>query len=472
MEFNDGKSTVIRLMTYREEVETRQRVELRPRSKAEARKKVLELAGPSLVEMALVTFVNMADMIMVGRLGPSAIAAVGLTNQPVFFAMAAFIALNVGTTAVIARAIGAGEGDVANEAMRQSLMLVIIMGFAVSVLGFVFARNLLSFMGAEADVLPLGVSYMKIIASGCVFMVVSMSLTAALRGAGDTVSPMKANMVANITNVIGNYLLIYGKFGFPKLGVPGAALATTIARIIAFTLLLRVVVIGNSHLHLTGPFKFNLPLLKRIIHVGMPSALEQIILRGGQLTYVRIVASFGTTVIAAHQIGINITSLSFMPGMAFAIAATTLVGQGLGAGMPEVAEDWARETRRMGTIVSCCMALVFILFGKYIAMLYTDDPEVIARTAVVLRILGFVQPAQSTQFILAGGLRGAGDTRWPLYSTAIGVWGFRVAVGYLLAVVMGMELVGAWLGMAVDQLARSVIIALRFKSGKWKLSEV
>jgi len=422
--------------------------------------------------MALVTFVNMADMIMVGRLGPAAIAAVGLTNQPVFFAMAAFIALNVGTTAVIARAIGAGDDDVASDAMRQSLILVVIMGLAVSVLGFVFAGHVLEFMGAEPDVLPMGVSYMKIIASGGVFMVVSMSLTAALRGAGDTKSPMKANMVANVSNVIGNYLLIYGKFGFPKLGVAGAALATTIARSIAFFLLLKVVISGNSHLHLRGPFRLNRELLERIIRVGMPSAVEQIVLRGGQLVYVKIVAGFGTTVIAAHQIGMNIMNLSFMPGTAFAIAATTLVGQGLGAGMPDLAEDWARETRRMGTVVSCCMALLFILFGKYIAMLYTNDPEVIARTAVVLRILGLVQPAQSTQFILAGGLRGAGDTKWPLYSTAIGVWVFRVAVGYLLAVVMGMELVGAWMGMAVDQLARSTIIAFRFRSGKWKMAKV
>ncbi len=458
-------------MTYQDQTETRERL-LRPDSTSALRKRVLELAGPSLVEMALVTFVNMADMIMVGRLGPAAIAAVGLTNQPVFFAMAAFIALNVGTTAVIARAIGAGDDDVASDAMRQSLILVVIMGLAVSVLGFVFAGHVLEFMGAEPDVLPMGVSYMKIIASGGVFMVVSMSLTAALRGAGDTKSPMKANMVANVSNVIGNYLLIYGKFGFPKLGVAGAALATTIARSIAFFLLLKVVISGNSHLHLRGPFRLNRELLERIIRVGMPSAVEQIVLRGGQLVYVKIVAGFGTTVIAAHQIGMNIMNLSFMPGTAFAIAATTLVGQGLGAGMPDLAEDWARETRRMGTVVSCCMALLFILFGKYIAMLYTNDPEVIARTAVVLRILGLVQPAQSTQFILAGGLRGAGDTKWPLYSTAIGVWVFRVAVGYLLAVVMGMELVGAWMGMAVDQLARSTIIAFRFRSGKWKMAKV
>ena len=165
-------------------------------------------------------------------------------------------------------------------------------------------------------------------------------------------------------------------------------------------------------------------------------------------------------------------NLSFMPGMAFAVAATTLVGQGLGAGMPDVAENWAKETRKMGNIVSGFMGILFILAGKYIAMLYTGDPEVVSRTAAALKILGLVQPAQSTQFILAGGLRGAGDTKWPLYSTAIGVWGFRVVVGYFLAVTMGLELVGAWMGMAVDQLARSVIISLRFKSGKWKLAKV
>lgn len=462
---------MIALRTYKNEVQQHGTLS-RPDSLSAVRRQVLQLAGPSLVEMALVSFVNMADMMMVGRLGPAAIAAVGLTNQPVFFAMAVFIALNVGTTAVIARAIGAGEDQVANDAMRQSLMLVIAMGLVVSALGFAFAGNVLKFMGAEADVVPLGTSYMRIIAAGGPFMVVAMSLTAALRGAGDTVSPMKANMVANITNVVGNYLLIYGKFGFPRLGVAGAALATSFARVIAFLLLLRVVMSGNTHLHLTGPFALNKELLERIIRVGAPSAGEQVVLRGGQLVYLKIVAGFGTTVVAAHQVGMNILNLSFMPGMAFAVAATTLVGQGLGAGMPDAAEEWARETRKMGMFVSGCMALMFILFGKYIAMLYTNDPEVIVRTATVLRILGLVQPAQSTQFILAGGLRGAGDTKWPLYSTAVGVWGFRVAVGYFLAVVMGLELVGAWMGMAIDQVARSAIIGLRFKSGKWKSARV
>ncbi|MGE5587691.1 MAG: MATE family efflux transporter [Clostridia bacterium] len=436
------------------------------------RRRVIDLAGPALVEMFLVTLVGMADMIMVGRIGPAAIAAVGLTNQPMFLAQAVFMALNVGTTAVIARAIGAGMRPVANNALRQSYMLTIVMGVGVSVLGVVSARDVMVLMGAEDDVIPLGVAYMQIVAAGLVFMLLTMSVAAALRGAGDTKTPMKVNTFCNILNVIGNYLLIYGKLGFPRMGVAGAALSTSISRAVAFILILRAVTGGRFVLHLTGPVRLDIPLIRRIVNVGVPAAIEQIILRGGQLAYLRIVAGFGTTVVASHQIAMNILGLSFMPGQAFAVAATTLVGQGLGARRPDLAEKGALETRRIGVIVSGFMAFILILFGRYIAMLYSNDPAVVAKTALVLRIIGLVQPAQSTQFILAGGLRGAGDTKWPLYSTAVGIWGFRVALGYVLAVVSHMELVGAWIAMAVDQIVRSAIITFRFRGGKWKLARL
>lgn len=422
--------------------------------------------------MLLVTLVGMADMIMVGRLGPAAIAAVGLTNQPMFFAMAVFMALNVGTTAVIARAVGGAERGLADDSLRQSFMLTMLMGIGVSVLGVVFARDVMVLMGAEEEVISLGVAYMQIVAAGAIFMLLTMCVAAALRGAGDTTTPMKVNTFCNILNVIGNYTLIYGKFGFPRMGVAGAALSTSISRVIALVLIMRVVTGGRFVLHLKGPFRFNFPLIRRIVNVGLPAAIEQLILRGGQLTYLRIVAGFGTAVVASHQIAMNILGLSFMPGQAFAVAATTLVGQGLGARRPDLAEKGALETRRLGMAVSGLMALLFVVFGRYIAVLYSNDATVVAKTATVLRIIGLVQPAQSTQFILAGSLRGAGDTRWPLYSTAIGIWGFRVVVGYVLAVVLGMGLVGAWLGMAIDQLVRSAIILVRFRSGRWKLAEV
>jgi putative MATE family efflux protein len=246
---------------------------------------------------------------------------------------------------------------------------------------------------------------------------------------------MKANLIANIVNVMGNYILIYGKLGFPRLGVLGAALATNISRIVACVLVLHVFFSGRFVLRLSlkDSYRPDFELLGRVLRVGLPTAIEQFILRGGQLAYVRIVASFGTTVFAAHQIGMNILSLSFMPGQAFAIAATTLVGQELGAKRPDLAAASALETRRLGMLVSGIMALIFIFFGRWVAMLYTNDETVIGLTSMVLKVIGVVQPAQSTQFILAGGLRGAGDTKWPLYSTFMGIWGVRVlTVTFLL----------------------------------------
>lgn len=164
----------------------------------------------------------------------------------------------------------------------------------------------------------------------------------------------------------------------------------------------------------------------------------------------------------------NILSLSFMPGQAFSIAATTLMGQRLGAGEPVLAERSALETRRLGMILSTLIAAFMFFFGRSIAALYTDDPDVIQKTAMVLKVIGIVQPAQSTQFIVAGGLRGAGDTRWPLYSTFLGIWGVRVVIGYLLAVQLGLGLLGAWMGMALDQCIRALVISQRFRRGGWK----
>jgi putative MATE family efflux protein len=420
--------------------------------------------------MMLVSFVGVADMIMVGRLGPAAIAAVGLSNQPMFFTLAVFQALNVGTTALVARFIGAGDNSEANRAAEQSFLVTLLIAVVLSVISYSATPWIIGAMGAEPDAKPLGIAYLQVVSLGIVFTAVSMCLTSALRGAGNTKTPMKINIMTNIINCVGNYVLIYGKLGLPAYGVAGAAMATTLSRVVACIAFLSVVLSKNSEIRLSAvrSYRVRLDLLQKTLQIGFPSAIEQFILRGGQLTYVRIVAGLGTVVLASHQIGMNILSLSFMPGMAFSIAATTLVGQELGAGRPLVAEKSAAETRRMGMIVSGTMAAVLFFGGARIASLYTSDPVVIKQAAMVLRVIGLVQPAQSTQFILAGGLRGAGDTKWPLYSTFIGVWGVRVLMGYIFVTVFHLGLLGAWMGMALDQLIRSSVIYTRFRKGDWK----
>jgi putative MATE family efflux protein len=438
------------------------------------RRKVLQLAGPSLTEMVLLNMVQLVNMIMVGRVGPEAVAAVGLTTQPVFLAMAIFMAINVGTTAVIARAVGGGQTEEANRVAEQAMSLNLILSILVVSLMVPFSEPILVLMGATPQVLVDGVQYAKIMFISIVFFSLSMGLSAALRGAGDTRTPMKINIISNLLIILVGFPLIYGKLGLPHLGVVGAAVATLLSRIVASVTLLWIFFNGKNLLKFTLKqlFRIDKQLIGRIIKIGLPTAGEQLVLRTGQIIFTRVVAHLGTIAFAAHQICFTVLGLSFMPGMAFAVAATTLVGQGLGAGKPDLAERFGWETRRMGIMLSGAAGLGFVLFAPYILMIFTPDPQVIEAGTNALRIIGLVQVAQSTQFILAGALRGAGDTRYPLYTSLICVWGIRVILALLFVFGFNWGLVGAWGAIALDQVFRSYLISRRFKKGNWKTLNV
>jgi len=447
-------------------------------SRAEIRQFVINLSWPAITEMFLVSLVSIADMVMVGRMGEvegaRAIAAVGLSNQPMFFALAVFQALNVGATALVARLTGAGEPAKASEAAKQTAVLITCLALLIGLAGYLTAEPIIRFMGAEPEVLPLGVSYFRIASISMVFATLAMGLSAVLRGAGDTRTPMRINMTANVLNVIGNYLLIYGKFGFPALGVAGAAVATAFSRAVATAIIIYTITSDKTRIRISfrDGYRFNREIVARIVKVGFPAAIEQFVMRSGQVIFVRVVASLGYITIAAHQIALNIMSLSFMPGQGFSMAASTLVGMNLGAKRPDLAEKCGYETRRLGMLVAGTIGLVFFFGGPWIVALYNSNPEVISQGALALKIVGLVQPAQVTQFILAGGLRGAGDTKWPLYSTAIGIWGVRVLLAYVLVIQLHWGLVGAWTAMALDQFTRSLFIGMRFRSGHWKTARV
>jgi len=436
-------------------------------------KRVWQLAWPAMVELLLSTLFSMVDMIMVGRISYQALTAVGLTNHPTMLALAVFQALNVGSTALVARFIGPGDIKNAKATVRQSLVLVTILGVVVSIGGYLLSPAIVTFMRAEPDVYPMSVSYLQIVSLGWLFTTISLNIGAILRGSGDTMTPMRYNLFSNLLNVFGNYVLIFGKFGFPAMGVAGAALSTTLCRGVAAFLALRAIfnknkIIGVS---LKDDYRIDKNLLERLISIGLPSAMEQFLLRLGQVFFSRAVAGLGTAVYAAHQTAVNISSLTFTPGQAFGMAATTMVGQSLGAKHPDVAEKAGLAARRMGLIIALAIAIVLFFFGYDVALLYTDEPEVARAAANALKILAIMQPMQSTQFILAGALRGAGDTRWPLYSPAIGIWGIRVVLVHVF-IAMGMGLMGAWVAQLCDQAFRAVFIYSRYKSGAWKHTRV
>lgn len=438
------------------------------------RQSIIRLAGPSLIEMMLTNFTQMLSMIMVGRLSPEAVATVGLTNQPFFLFLALFMTLNVGTTVIVARSIGAGNVEEANRAAGQSFLLNIALAIVTIALSYAFAGDLLRMMGGTEDVVTHGLTYAKIIFLSIGFTTISLALTATLRGAGDTRTPMKINVAANILVVVIGFPLIYGVPGFEGMGVTGAAVATLLSQFVSMVWVIAVMFSGKYAVRLSFAHLVRLDrsMVGRICSIGLPSAAEQIVARLGFLVFVKIAASFGTIAVAATQIAFSIFGLSFMPGVAFAIAASTLVGQALGAERPELAEKYGWQVRKLGIYVAGAIGVGFIAFAPYIMMLYTTEPEIIEKGALAIRIMGFIQISQATQFILSGALRGAGDTKYPLYSTIIGVWVFRVTLSVLFIYGFGMDLYGIWLAAAADQFVRSVLIYRRFQKGAWKTVRV
>ncbi|HAS92282.1 MAG TPA: MATE family efflux transporter [Clostridiales bacterium] len=438
-------------------------------------KDIVKIAWPSVVELTLTQLASMVDLMMVGGLGAWALTSVGLTIQPKFLLMTTFMALNVGATAMVARYKGAGDCKRANLILRQALMITFILSLISSLLGYIFAEEFILFMGAaEEKTLAGGTVYFKIQMVGFAFMALTTTITATLRGVGNSRTALTYNLIANVVNVVLNYLLIEGNFGFPRMEVAGASLATIIGQFVAFVFALIYIMRGDQYLHLrfTDGFRPDSRSLKQIITIGTPAMFEQLLMRAGVIIYVRAIAGLGTVAYAVHQICMSIQALSFMNGQGFAVSATALTGQSLGKNRPDMAHAYVHRTRRLGMSVSIILGIIFIFWGGNIVSLYNDAPAIVSQGARIMMFVGFTQPLQSSQFILAGSLRGAGDTRATAIIIFITVLIIRPFLAIYLINVWNMGLEGAWFAFIVDQTVRSALVLLRYNSGKWKSIKV
>lgn len=440
------------------------------------RSDVMTLAWPVLIELLMGSLFGMVDMMMLGwiadkALSAASVAAVGITNQPMLIGLSLAQALNVGGTAMIARYVGAKQPHKVESVLKHVILLnLILLAIPLSFFGILYAEQIMVFMGAQADTVAAGSTYFRIVFVGFVFQTFNMSITAALRGIGETKAPMMINVRANFLNVIGNSLLIYGLLFFPRLGVTGAGISTTLSQVVASVLMIRYLKKKDSPLQVNflKKFRYNKTVIQNLIRIGIPASLESLALRIGILFFVRIVAGLGTVVYASHQIALSILGLSFNPGQAFGIAASSMVGRSLGSKNLQLAEDYAKETRKIGSLISTLMAVIFFFFGPQLVGLYTSDPVIIANASGALKIIALVQPFQSSQLILAGALRGAGDTVWPLVATFVGVFGFRVILSHVFVNIMGLGLIGAWYAVFADQFIRWTFVYGRFRTNKWK----
>ncbi len=429
----------------------------------------IKVAWPSALEAVLISLIGAIDTMMVSVLGDKAISAVGITNQPKFILLAAIFSLNVAVTAITARRKGQGDREGANSCLMQSFIISAIIALIMSSIGFIFANPILKFAGANMDYIADATAYFKIVCIGVFFQAVGMTINAAQRGVGNTKISMKTNIIANVFNVIFNYLLINGIAFFPKLGVKGAAIATTIGCIVSFFMSLKSVCYHTDFLSLDlkHKIKFDKQTLKLILSIGGSAAVEQIFMRFGFFTFAKLVASLGTLEFATHQICMNILNLSFAFGDGLSIASSALVGQSLGAKRKDMAMIYNKVLQRIAFIISTVLFFMFIFGRKLLMMAFTNDEKIISLGSVILIIIALTTHVQTSQVVIAGGLRGAGDTKFVAMVSLISVAVVRPISCYLLAITFNFGLVGAWLSLCADQSLRFICNFSRLIKGKW-----
>ena len=443
------------------------------------RKRVLTLAIPSIIEKMLLSIVEYADTGMVGSLGPMATAAVAVNTPVTWLFNSTIMAISVGGTVAVAQSIGAGKTDKAKRLTDQAWMAVLAFSAVVLVGLLALSRWIPVWMGAEPEIIDTAVTYLRIIAVGLPFAFVSIVFNGILRGSGDTKTPLKLNMMTNILNVIGNFLLIFPTrdivLGGMTIhmwgagwGVSGAAISTTVSRIIA-AILVVIMMTKQPVIKLDlRRHKADKDLLGQIFRIGVPTALERLSISSGQIVFFRVVSSLGTASLAAHQLANTAESIAYMPAFGFQIAATTLVGQMVGARDFDGARKSCSTTMRLCFIVTLVFSGVLFLGAEMLIGLFTPSEEVVQLGANALRIMAVAESFSSMAMVYTGALRGAGDTKQPFFVCLVSMWGIRIPLSFVLVHIMHLGLSGAWIAMAVDQMFRGILMLRRFKKNGWE----
>ena len=449
-------------------------------------KVILYLAWPLFLEQILSTLVSFADTAMVGTISKEATAAVSISNSFVFLINGVVMALGIGITAYVARSVGAKDYEKAKAYIRHALVILLMVGLPLALLPAALYKYVPRWMGANDDFLTLAQEYLLITSLFRIFTMAMMVLGSVFRGRGDTKTPLYVNIVVNLLNIAGNYILIHEPhtvhiavnflkidFAFPMfgagLGVKGAAISTGASWLLGGCTLAIMLFVKKdpTRISLKESYKPNIALLSNVVKLSFPAMPERMCMSPSGIVVTKSIATLETHVIAANTVYSTAESLSFMPAFAFATAATTLVGQSLGAKKPALAKKYAYTTTIIGIVVMLFAGAVLFAFATPLCRFINRDKDVVPIAKTCLQIVAFVQPVQVIAWILAGALRGAGDTKWPFYITALGNWLIRALGASLCIRVFGLGLPEAVFCMCLDQVARAICMFLRFRTGKW-----
>lgn len=439
-------------------------------------KAVWYLAWPTAIQTLLQTAYMVANMVFVGRLSHAdqALAAVGIGNSVLMIQFGFMIALSVGTSALVARSLGAGRVDEADKATGQSLGMSLVAGIVCAAPLIVWARPVVRLIGAGGSVVPVSADYIAVISWATVPAFVWTVLTSALRSAGDVRSPLYISAITLAANVALDWILIWGVGSLPGYGVHGAAVATVIARV--FGAALSLAFLARSVLK--GAFANLLPdwsMSARVLKIGLPAAAGNLLWGLSGTAFIAVLAILPevqrTAAQAALTVGMRIESFAFMPGLAYSMAATPLVGQNLGAGKIDRAEHsaWVAVSHAAGIMTA--VAACFLIFPVWMTRLFTTEAAVVSLTVSYLRINAVSEPFLAVLMVLRGGLQGAGDTLVPMIMTFINMWVLRIPLAVLL-LKLGYGAPGAWVSMSATTVVGGLMIAAWFKWGTWRTLKV
>ena len=431
-------------------------------------RQLASLAGPIFVETLLVMMLGGVDTFMLSRHSDNSVAAVGVVNQLMNLIFLLFEVISLGTSILCSQYIGAGRRDKVIQVVGISLIFNLISGALIS-LGLVFlAEDILVMMGLRSDLMNEGLPYMKIVGGFAFLQAISLSLSASLRSADKAKYPMYVSMVVNILNIIGNYTLIFGKFGMPALGAEGAAISTSFCRFVAVAILLAVLFkkhIPSFPKELFKPFPWG--ELRNLLKIGIPSAGEHMSYSLSQVVITYFINMISNQALATRTYVVNIVMFTYIFALAIAQGGAILIGHLVGMKKIKAAYTIGKRVMRLGVSSSVSLSLVTAIFGRHILGLLTDDPWIIATGASILWVEVMLENGRALNFFGVNALRSTGDIYYPVIVGIIVMWAIQVVGSYFFGITMGWGLIAMWAVFALDENIRGFIFLRRWNSMKW-----
>jgi len=436
-----------------------------PRS---VRKNLARLAVPIFIETLLIMMLGAVDTVMLSQYSDNSVAAVGVVNQLIMFAFLIFEVINIGTSVLCSQYLGARMHKNMVQVVGVSLILNLVFGLFVSAILHYGATSLLSMMGLRPELMEYGVSYMKIVGVFAFFQAISLTISASLRSANKAVYPMMVTVVVNILNIIGNYSLIFGKFGMPALGVEGAAISTAFARGVSMVILF--VILFRKHIP-RFPLSYFCPFpfveVKNLLKIGVPSAGENMSYSFSQVVLTYFINMLGNEALATRTYVANIVMFVYLFAIAMAQGGAICIGHLVGERKIHAAYLLGKYVMRISILVSLVLSCIWALMGHTLFSWLTDNPEIIRLGTIILFIDVILEVGRAINIYATNALRATGDVNYPFYVGFVVQWSVAVGCGFLFGIHWGWGLVGMWCAFVLDENLRGIIFVQRWNSLKW-----